>query len=62
MLVEPGRDADRIGKIQAKNPHGEPPVIARSAQQRSAFQHLDDEPMRIFRLKLAQKRLSETIE
>jgi hypothetical protein len=62
VLVEPGRDADGIGEIQAKNPGGEPPVVLRRAQQWRRLQHLDDEPVRIFRLELAEQRLSQAIE
>ena len=62
ILVETGRHADRVGKIQAEGPHRQFVIIDPRPRRRQQFQTLDGEAMRILRIEPAQQRQRESIE
>ena len=54
VLVEAGGHADRIGKIQAKGPHGQFGIVRARPHRRQQFQTLECKAMRILRIEPAQ--------
>lgn len=47
VLVEAGREPDRVGKIEAKGAHGKPRVVGDQLDERRKFQRVDGQPVRI---------------
>ena len=62
ILVEPGRNADRIGEIEPEGGRRKPPVVAGRLGERRVFQHPDGKPVRVFRIDRLQKRPREPFE
>src|SRR5262245_24799663 len=62
MLVETGREADRIGKIEPERPHRETRIVGPRRRQRNGLQGLDDKRMGRFGIKGPQQRPGQPVE
>ena len=62
MLVEAGRQADRIGKRQAERLDAQLFVVRRRTGQRRMLERIEGEPMRRLRIELAQQRPRQMVE
>ncbi len=62
MLVEAGRHADRIGKIEAEHPHRQPRIVARRGTARHQPEPLDGQPMGILGIEETQQGPGQAVE
>ena len=62
VLVEPGREPDRIGERQPERLHAQLFVVRRGPRQRRELQRVQRQPMRDFGIERAQQRPGKTIE
>ena len=62
ILVEPGRHADRIGKVEPESPHRQPLVVASDADRRREFQQPQRERVGIFRFERMEERPHQPLE
>jgi hypothetical protein len=61
-LVEAGRYADRIAKIQSERPHRKSRIVARLPDPRGQSQRPDGQRVGVFRLEGAQQRPGNEVE
>ena len=62
VLIEPGRNPDRVGKAQPECLDPKPRLVDRRRQQRHDLQRLYDQRVGILRVERAQYRTGETIK
>ena len=62
VLVEAGRDADGIGKIQSEHPGRKFRIVGARPRQRRQFQAGQGEPVRVFRVQRLQQGPGQTVE
>ena len=62
MLVEAGRHADRIGKIEAEDPHRKPRSSAGAGPRGTSLEALDGQPMGVLGIHEAQQRPGQAVE